>query len=71
MGAPNKVSQRMSKARHILDALPLQYYRNRQSHPVLFSVQWLPDIITSRIAALNPDVVNRYKLLGTGSGGHG
>jgi len=60
MGAPNKVAQRMWKARPVLDALPLQFYRNRQRHPVLFSVQWLPDIITSRIAALNPDVVNLH-----------
>ena len=60
MSAPNKVAQRMWKARPVLDALPLQFYRNRQRHPVLFSVQWLPDIITSRIAALNPDVVNLH-----------
>jgi hypothetical protein len=60
MGAPNKVAQRMWKARPVLDALPLQFYRNRQRHPVLFSVQCLPDIITSRIAALNPDVVNLH-----------
>lgn len=58
--APNKVAQRMWKARPVLDALPLQFYRNRQSYPARLSVQWLPDIITSRIAALNPDVVNLH-----------
>ena len=60
MSDPNKVAQRMWKARPVLDALSLQFYRNRQSHPVLLSVQWLPDIITPRIAALNPDVVNLH-----------
>lgn len=60
MSAPNKVAQRMWKARPVLDALPLQFYRNRPSYPARLSVQWLPDIITSRIAALNPDVVNLH-----------
>jgi len=60
MSAPNKVAQRMWKARPVLDALPLQFYRNRQSYPARLSVEWLPDIITSRIAALNPDVVNLH-----------
>ena len=58
--APNKVAQRMWKARPVLDALPLRFYRNTQSYPARLSVQWLPDIITSRIAALNPDVVNLH-----------
>lgn|GEM_PF-3956897 len=47
MGAPNKVAQRMWKARPVLDALPLQFYRNRQSYPARLSVQWLPDIIVA------------------------
>src|SRR6476620_10670684 len=55
MSDPNKVAQRMWKARPVLDALPLQFYRNRQSYPARLSVEWLPDIITSRIAAFNPD----------------
>lgn len=29
MGAPNKVAQKMWKARPVLDDLPLQFYRNR------------------------------------------
>ena len=60
MSDPNNVAQRMWKARSVLDAWPQQFYRNRQSHPARFSVQWLPDIITSRIAALNPGVLNLY-----------
>jgi len=60
MSAPNKVVQRMWKARPVLDALPLQFYRNKQSNPAGLSVQWLPNIITYRIAALNPDVVNLH-----------
>ena len=60
MSAPNKVAQRMWKARRALDALPLQFYRNKQSYPARLSVEWLLDIITSRIAALNPDVVNLH-----------
>ena len=60
MSDPNKVAQRMWKARPILDALPLQFYRNRQSHPARLAVQGLPDIITSRIAALNPNFVNLH-----------
>ena len=60
MSDPNKVAQRMWKARPVLDAWPLQFYRNRQSYPARLSVQWPPDIITSRIAALNPDVVNLH-----------
>ena len=60
MSDPNNVAQRMWKARPVLEDLPLQFYRNRQSYPARLSVEWLPDIITSRIAALNPDVVNLH-----------
>ena len=34
--------------------------QTKQSYPARLSVQWLPDIITSRIAALNSDVVNLH-----------
>ena len=39
MSDPNKVAQTMWKARPVLDALPLKFYRNRQSYPARLCVQ--------------------------------
>lgn len=41
-----------------LNKLPLQLYPNRDRAP--YSLQWLPDAVSTRIAQLDPDVVNLH-----------
>ncbi|MEG4501715.1 hypothetical protein QUB05_31760 [Microcoleus sp. F10-C6] len=58
VSAPNKLAQKMWKARRVLDALPLKLYSNRQDSSVIFPLQWLPDIINSQVVKLEPDIIN-------------
>lgn len=58
ISAPNKLAQKMWKARPVLDALPLKLYPNRQKGATLFPIQWLPDIINPQINKLAPDIIN-------------
>jgi glycosyltransferase involved in cell wall biosynthesis len=60
IGSASQVARAMGKARSTLDALPLQFYRNRQRYPALFPVQWLPSRVTDQIKLRNPDVVNLH-----------
>jgi glycosyltransferase involved in cell wall biosynthesis len=60
ISSPNQVARKMGKYRPLLDALPLNLYPNRQRHPVLFPLQWLPNTVTSQITALNPDIINLH-----------
>jgi glycosyltransferase involved in cell wall biosynthesis len=46
----------LSGSRLLLDRFPLKHYPNRE--PTLFSTQWLPDKLSSRVAQLNPDLVH-------------
>jgi glycosyltransferase involved in cell wall biosynthesis len=41
-----------------LGGLPLQFYPNRDH--TMFSPQWFPDAIASKVAQLNPDVINLH-----------
>jgi glycosyltransferase involved in cell wall biosynthesis len=58
ISAPNKLAQKMWKARPVLDALPLKLYPNRQKGATLFPIQWLPDMINPQINKLAPDIIN-------------
>lgn len=61
----NKLEKKIWEARLNWDNLPLKLYRNRQRKPaVFFSAQWLPDLVTSRINALNPDIINLHWICG-------
>ncbi len=63
--APPKITEKISKLRPNLDDLPVKFYRNRQRKPTFFfSPQWLPSLVTSQIAALNPDTINLHWICG-------
>ncbi|MEL6930368.1 MAG: glycosyltransferase, partial [Cyanobacteria bacterium J06600_6] len=46
----------LTKVSPILSTLPLKRYPG--SEPILFSSQWFPDTLASRVAEIKPDVVN-------------
>ena len=48
----------LAKLGHALDAIPPRFYRQRQ--PTAFSTQWVPDLILSTVARLNPDLINLH-----------
>jgi glycosyltransferase involved in cell wall biosynthesis len=57
-GPPNNISRLMNRFKHASDALPLALYPSRdRSH---FSLQWLPDRLPTRIAQINPDIINLH-----------
>ncbi|GAA6618297.1 glycosyltransferase family 4 protein [Scytonema sp. NUACC26] len=58
VSASNPLAQKLWKFRPVLDGLPLKLYPNRQKGAVLFSIQWLPDIINSQIVKFQPDIIN-------------
>ena len=53
-----RLDQGIARARLTLDALPLKFYRKRDSST--FSLQWLPDGIVPKITQLEPDVINLH-----------
>jgi glycosyltransferase involved in cell wall biosynthesis len=53
-----RLQQGMARSRLTLDALPLKFYRKRDSST--FSLQWLPDGIVPKIPQLEPDVINLH-----------
>ncbi|MBD1805108.1 glycosyltransferase family 4 protein [Microcoleus sp. FACHB-SPT15] len=55
-----RLAQGTSRMRVAFDALPLKFYRKRDSTP--FSPQWLPERISSKVARLNPDIINLHWL---------
>lgn len=57
--APRTRSARaIAQLRPTLDALPLQFYRQRDRVP--FSLQWLPDRLPASIAKRFPDLINLH-----------
>ena len=53
-----RLDQGIARARLTLDALPLKFYRKRDSST--FSLQWLPDGIVPKITQLEPDIINLH-----------
>jgi glycosyltransferase involved in cell wall biosynthesis len=61
----NNIYRKIYKARTILDDIPVKLYRNRQRKPTFFfSPQWVPDLVTSPINALNLDIINLHWICG-------
>jgi len=57
-----KVDKGIGKLKPTLDILPLQLYPQRDRTP--YSVQWLPDKLTEKVAQINPDVINLHWING-------
>ncbi|WP_152590671.1 glycosyltransferase family 4 protein [Nostoc sphaeroides] len=58
----DKLSKGIAKLKPTLDALPLQIYHQRDGS--LYSLQWLPDTVTKKVAELNPDIINLHWING-------
>lgn len=54
----SKAENIVANAREIVDRLPFKFYANFDSGA--YSVQWLPDNISSQVAHLKPDVINLH-----------
>ncbi|MBF2067351.1 MAG: glycosyltransferase family 4 protein [Calothrix sp. C42_A2020_038] len=53
-----RLAQGMARARLSFDALPLKFYRQRDS--VTFSLQWFPDKVAQNFSRFSPDVINLH-----------
>lgn len=53
-----RLKKRLGKLRPIIDALPLQFYRQRD--PTVFSTQWLPNSLKTNITQFGPEVINLH-----------
>ncbi len=51
------IGRAITGSRLSLGQLPLRFYRDHNS---FYSLQWLPDNIASKVAQLNPDVINLH-----------
>jgi glycosyltransferase involved in cell wall biosynthesis len=54
----SKVSKGIGKLKPTLDSLPLQLYPQRDRST--YSVQYLPDKLSAKVAQINPDVINLH-----------
>ncbi|MBN3927788.1 glycosyltransferase family 4 protein [Nostoc sp. NMS4] len=57
--APNiRLFQGIAKAKLTVESLPLKLYRQKKNTP--FFTQWLPDRVVSKVAQINPDIINLH-----------
>ncbi|MGI0483690.1 glycosyltransferase family 4 protein [Geminocystis sp. CENA526] len=61
-GNKTKLEKAFGKVKPTLDTFPLNFYKEREK--TVFSTQWLPSNIHTRINQLNPDVVNLHWICG-------
>ncbi|BAZ69113.1 MAG: glycosyltransferase family 4 protein [Pelatocladus maniniholoensis HA4357-MV3] len=57
-----RMFQGIARSKLTFDALPLKFYRQRSEN--IFSLQWLPDRVIPKIAAINPDIINLHWISG-------
>ncbi|MGL5875926.1 MAG: glycosyltransferase family 4 protein [Xenococcaceae cyanobacterium] len=61
--SPNSsLEKEMMHLKTILEGLPLKFYPSRQR--TNYSLQWLPDRISKKLAAIDPDIVNIHWING-------
>lgn len=60
--ATSGIGKVIAGSRLTLDPLPLKFYSNRDRS--FYSLQWLPDNIASKVAQLEPDVINLHWING-------
>ncbi|MBS3027365.1 MAG: glycosyltransferase [Dolichospermum sp. DET50] len=59
ISSEGKLGKGISKLKPTLDSLPLQLYTQRDNKSV-FSLQWLPDELATKVAQINPDIINLH-----------
>ncbi len=65
IGSPAKsiIRKVITRSRLTLEKLPLKFYSNWE--PTSYHIQWFPDNITSKVAQLEPDVINLHWICGS------
>jgi glycosyltransferase involved in cell wall biosynthesis len=63
IASASKLSKGIGKLKPTLDILPLQLYPQRDEK-LVFSLQWLPDQLTGKVAKISPDVINLHWING-------
>lgn len=58
LASKSKLAKLLSHSRPYFDKLPLQFYSDRSSTP--YSLQWLPDTVSTKVAQLDPDIINLH-----------
>ena len=53
-----RLFQGIARAKLTFDTLPLKLYRQRSK--TIFSLQWLPDTVVSKVTQINPDIINLH-----------
>ncbi|WYM02900.1 MAG: glycosyltransferase family 4 protein [Gloeotrichia echinulata CP02] len=53
-----RLSQGIARAKIMVDALPLKFYRQRSK--ATYSLQWLPDTILPKVNQINPDIISLH-----------
>ena len=62
LSVENKLEKGWVKIAPSIDALPKLFYPNRDR--TIYSVQWLPDKIPSKVAQIAPDIINLHWICG-------
>ncbi|MGA9382051.1 MAG: glycosyltransferase [Phormidium sp.] len=58
IGPKSKIQEQVGNLRTTIDNSPLQLYRQRDR--VVFSLEWMPDGITSKVTQIEPDIINLH-----------
>jgi glycosyltransferase involved in cell wall biosynthesis len=57
-----RLSQGIAHSKLTFDTLPLKFYKNLNTD--IFSIQWLPDRVITKVNEINPDVINLHWVSG-------
>ncbi|NEU81267.1 glycosyltransferase family 4 protein [Nostoc sp. UIC 10630] len=57
-----RLFQGIAKAKLTFESLPLKLYTQKKNTP--FFIQWLPDRVISKVAQINPDIINLHWISG-------
>ncbi|ACC80186.1 glycosyltransferase family 4 protein [Nostoc punctiforme] len=57
-----RLFQGIAKAKLTFECLPLKLYTQKKNTP--FFIQWLPDRVISKVAQINPDIINLHWISG-------
>lgn len=58
IAAPSKLANKFEEIRETVSNVPLRLYPRR--NPGIFSTQWLPDSLLSKIQKIDPDIINLH-----------
>jgi glycosyltransferase involved in cell wall biosynthesis len=57
-----RLDQGIARSKLTFEALPLKFYKNLNTD--IFSIQWLPDRVITKVNEINPDIINLHWISG-------